>query len=340
MPYECTICARSYGDAARMVLCKGPTWHCRRCKYACPICAPTIVPRRKPTLARRLFNAINQSDAPAVYHLVVVKGADPHTRGNYNETPLHVACAKNRLDLVKWLIPKVDITDYETTRGESALYLAVRGRYLDVVKFLLENDANPNTGTTGNTYPLTHACLCGDYKIAELLIKHGAEVNCKPWRHDAPLVAAITVYHFTDEKKNCDMVRLLLDNGANPNSRHCPGEALYQAVMRGAFDVMELLIARGADPKMMDVSHIEDFTCYHIKRDPFVRFLIDHGLVVSKRVETKNPAIGRYYRRRITSLTTLCLMRADAAPLLAADYLPRDMFVLICKAVIAAAADE
>ena len=55
-------------------------------------------------------------------------------------------------------------------------------------------------------------------------------------------------------QKTCeDVVKLLLDRGANPNGRDNNGETpLHGAAENGNTNVVKLLLARGSDPNMAD----------------------------------------------------------------------------------------
>jgi ankyrin repeat protein len=55
--------------------------------------------------------------------------------------------------------------------------------------------------------------------------------------------------------RNGDLIKVqkALENGANPNAKNPFGRTpLHEAVVKGRFEVVELLLARGADPRIAD----------------------------------------------------------------------------------------
>ena len=86
-----------------------------------------------------------------------------------------------------------------------------------------------------------------DYKKVEHLIKEGADPNTQDNNGWTPL-------HEVAQRNNIEILRLLLDAGANPN---VPGgdenyTPLHDAVEAGHVETIELLIERGADKKLRD----------------------------------------------------------------------------------------
>ncbi|MFH1718217.1 MAG: ankyrin repeat domain-containing protein [Planctomycetota bacterium] len=123
----------------------------------------------------------------------------------------------------------------ENTADYTPLYCAVDSNNMDLVKLLVEADADVNAGSWP---PLCQALYKGNTTIAKFLIDHGANVNYpEDW---GPLHEA-SIY-------NIEMVKLLLARGANVNGgngKHEP--ALYAAIRGGHRDIVELLIQHGAD---------------------------------------------------------------------------------------------
>ena len=86
-----------------------------------------------------------------------------------------------------------------------------------------------------------------DFKKAEDLIKEGADPNTQDNNGWTPL-------HEVAQRNHLELVRLLLEAGANPN---IPGgdenyTPLHDAVEAGHVETVKLLIERGADKKLRD----------------------------------------------------------------------------------------
>jgi uncharacterized protein len=82
----------------------------------------------------------------------------------------------------------------------------------------------------------------GRSELVRLLLEHGADPNAVLASGETPLLRAVTA-------RDLPMVRLLLDSGASANLRSPWGELpLHRAAAAGHPQIVELLLARGADP--------------------------------------------------------------------------------------------
>ncbi|KAF2868919.1 ankyrin repeat-containing domain protein, partial [Massariosphaeria phaeospora] len=110
------------------------------------------------------------------------------------------------------------------------------------VEFLLEKGASLNiiSGYIGG--PLKAAVAYGQIDLAKLLIARGANVNSLGGRFYTALGAATT-----SQEKSLDMVKCLLEAGANPTLTHYYSSPLCVAVFRGFDHVTDLLLEHDAD---------------------------------------------------------------------------------------------
>jgi ankyrin repeat protein len=103
---------------------------------------------------------------------------------------------------------------------------------------------------------LTDACYWGQVEAARLLLDRGADPNqptADGFLDIHPLAAAVatpdTPNPSDDEANVVALVTLLLDRGADVNGRRKDGlTALHAAGYRGLLQVIRLLLDRGADP--------------------------------------------------------------------------------------------
>ena len=134
---------------------------------------------------------------------------------------------------------------------------------VDVVKFLLERGANPNLGTSDEGWtPLLEGCSQGDAKIVRLLLAHGADPNQGPTGRygmvsidGAPSAKVLNAdtrmpLLIAAEEGHVEVVRLLLDHGADPkyedhgDSAWVSGSALVVAAAYHHRGVVRLLLDR------------------------------------------------------------------------------------------------
>ena len=72
--------------------------------------------------------------------------------------------------------------------GNSLLSLAVQSNSFQIVNYLLNAGANPNTKNNKNNTPLHYALTFHNYEIADILIRRGADENAinklgaTPWQ--------------------------------------------------------------------------------------------------------------------------------------------------------------
>lgn len=162
--------------------------------------------------------------------------------------------------------------------GMTALQYAARDGRLALVRTLVDAGADVNKAEANDISPLLMAITNDHMDVARLLVERGADVNSADFWGRTPLFSAVEIRnrdytrgneHGIDRAAALDVVRLLLDRGANPNARtrevppirrwvtslgdltwiNMIGETPFiRASMSGDITVMRLLVAKGADP--------------------------------------------------------------------------------------------
>ena len=155
---------------------------------------------------------------------------------------IHDAAASGRLDRVKELVERdPSLANAVSAEGFPAMGLAAYLGHEEVVEYLIAKGADvnfsaPSTGFTA----LTGAVSQRHGRIADLLVRKGADVNHVYEGTLTPLLVATS-------HGDIDLVRLLLDRGADPNLGGMEGKsALDVAKEKGSREIAELLRQHGA----------------------------------------------------------------------------------------------
>jgi len=128
-----------------------------------------------------------------------------------------------------------------------ALTRAVAQNDIDRVQSLIKEGADVNADIKGGVTFLHIALLQGHEEVAALLIAGGADTHAKMTDGTTPLHLAAM--------RNCGLVaEFLLDDGADVYAVGLQGTPLHLAVTGGHREMVELLVARGADPNVKDQS--------------------------------------------------------------------------------------
>ena len=212
--------------------------------------------------ATPLWVASVNGSAPMVSALLKW-GADPNIPLLSGETALMAAARSGKTTVVEQLLKNGANPNARATRGQTALMWAVAQRHASVVKALIAGGADIHARTDGwsqmmavpphglpeynrliphgRDTALMFAARAGDHASAKLLIDAGANVDDQDaWGVSATILAAFAGH--------VDVVRLLLENGANPDV-DAPGfTALHCAIMRRDQTMVAMLLDRGANP--------------------------------------------------------------------------------------------
>jgi ankyrin repeat protein len=212
-------------------------------------------------------------------------------------TALTYAARANDLESVKVLLAAGVDVNQVSGYGWTPLLVATQNRYYKLGAYLLEHGANPNLTNKGGWTPLYLATdnrniENGDYPVRrsdldhlefiKLLLDKGANVNARV--RESTEIRTVFTNQWLDE------------NGAT---------AFLRASQSGDVDLMKLLLARGADPKIATVlgvtalhvaagiGWVEGITYEWSPQATFeaVKLLIDLGLDVNTQADTGRTAL-------------------------------------------------
>jgi uncharacterized protein len=245
-----------------------------------------------------LMTAARTGSAEAVT-LFLERGGDPNAVESTNEeTALMWAAAENHPEAAKALIAagagvnaRSKKLEYKTDRFglEGVLTILPRGYWTPlmyaaregaagVARVLADAGADLNATDPDGTTALILAIINGHYDTAGVLVDKGADPNIADSAGMAPLYAAVDMNTLAevfgrprrrsaDQLSALDVMRKLIDHGANPNAQlktatlyraHTPGERilgegatpLMRAARNGDVAGMRLLLEKGANPSI------------------------------------------------------------------------------------------
>jgi ankyrin repeat protein len=245
-----------------------------------------------PESAHPIFTLIRVGDQAAI--AAWLKDApDLSLRDASGNTPLIQAAFYLDAPQVAGFLDRGADVNATDTAGMTALMKAVSD--VEKVRLLIKRGAKVNAATQGGNTALITACFeFGSAAVVSELVKHGAEVNAVSKPGNDALKAAAGA-------GDVDGVRILLDHGADPNSRATLQSSsggitpLMSAAIFGHLDVVRLLLARGADMNLETANgNAVNFATFTQRQD-VVRLLLDHRAKVNvsgKRVLSARPDTG------------------------------------------------
>jgi hypothetical protein len=154
------------------------------------------------------------------------------TKYTARTTPLHTAVIYNKTaDVKKILSGNYDVNQYADDYlgcGPALLYAfdyAGRKPSFEIITMLLDKGADPDIVYYPNLKTALHSAVGGsddtNTAVIELLLKHKADVNAKTREGE-------TALHFctyaAGQRDNTNIIKLLLDNGANPAIKNGKGK--------------------------------------------------------------------------------------------------------------------
>jgi ankyrin repeat protein len=169
---------------------------------------------------------------PKALHLLLAHGAD------HKKTPgvMELASSLKKIDSIKILIDAGVSPNIRKDGVYTPLCSAIRDNSADIVTYLLANGADPNF--KASEYPAFKCITHKRLQFLPELVAAGADLS-------TPKGIMETAVAFNDK----DAILYLLDQGVNPNDRTPEGHtALSTAVRDGRGELVDLLLARGADP--------------------------------------------------------------------------------------------
>jgi ankyrin repeat protein len=239
---------------------------------------------------------------PDALKVLLDNGADPNKTNTEGQTALMWAVAEKNAAAAKTLIEHGANVNAQTHKlpppsmfqtifsapfpagGMTALLYAARQNDLESASILIAAGAEVKENAADGSSPLLVAVINEHYALAKFLLEQGADANAADDKGRGPLYAAIDMRNLEwstrpappekDTLSDLDLIKALLDHGANPNARltkRIPlrgqpsfdgrwanaigATPLWRAAQSDDVTVMRLLVDRGADPLIATHDH-------------------------------------------------------------------------------------
>jgi ankyrin repeat protein len=124
-----------------------------------------------------IFYSIRFKNHYALQELLA-NGADPNYKNNENLNALHIAVLKKDASMVRTVVKYIKNIDTKSVTGDTALHYACNYQLTEIVKVLLEFNADPNIVEGENDFtPIFFSVIQNNFDITKLLIEAGANPN-------------------------------------------------------------------------------------------------------------------------------------------------------------------
>ncbi|MFO1503116.1 MAG: ankyrin repeat domain-containing protein [Steroidobacteraceae bacterium] len=209
---------------------------------------------------------------PEMVKLLIRRGADVNARSTVNDWKRYVTAEGRKQD--------------RNPGGFTPLLYAARQGCTECARALVKGGAKLNLADPDGITPLLMAVMSMHFDTAKVLIESGANVDKWDWWGRSPLYAAVDVNTLptggrpdrlsTDETTSLDIIKLLLERGANPDARlrkfppyralgpdrggdgvlTTDATPLLRAAKGGDIPAIKLLLAHGANPNQAQMDGV------------------------------------------------------------------------------------
>ncbi|XP_032127981.1 ankyrin repeat domain-containing protein 18A-like, partial [Sapajus apella] len=157
---------------------------------------------------RKIHRAAIKGDAAEVERCLRRRSRDVDARDRKGRTPLHLACAYGRVEVVTLLVSRKCQIDINDRLSRTPLMKAVHGQEEACSIILLEHGANPNIQDVYGNTALHYAASNSVTSLAEKLLSYQANIEAINKEGNTPLLLAIIC-------KRQKVVKFLIKNQAN-----------------------------------------------------------------------------------------------------------------------------
>jgi len=210
-----------------------------------------------------------------VVEMLVQAGVDLSIQDKRGKTALHLAAEKGNIAVTEILLAAGAPLDIQDNDGNTPLHSATNklyhanGRtyprpdpnehnppYYEIIENMVQKGADGNIQNNTDETPLYIAVSHADYTAVKILLK-ATNLEIRDPRRGSELARSITLgydsFDFDAPNDNYKLItQLLLDNGANPNTKGEHYPPLSVAAIHSNVDAVKALLNANADPNTAD----------------------------------------------------------------------------------------
>jgi ankyrin repeat protein len=250
--------------------------------------ADVNLPSGTDTSGQRPIHAAARDNKTDLLQLLLNFKADVNVVDKEGHTPLELAAMANATGAAKLLLDFKAAIEMKDKAGNTPLHEAADLGHTEMVSLLLNSGATVDATNSHNATPLLLAVANGHPEATRVLLEHKADPDHRgilpSWRpsiyfsqqdwYKQPVTFAIMI-------TNSEILKLVLDAGANPDGDSSPVETspLVYAIDKNYVDGVQLLLDHGANPNRPNTNGIPPLTQAVIyRRDKrMIALLLDKG---------------------------------------------------------------
>jgi ankyrin repeat protein len=190
----------------------------------------------------KIFEAVETGNVEKLTKWIEM-GESINSITKFSRTLLHNACFYKHLEIVTCLVQNGADLEAKDIMGWTPLRYSLAHQDLEIISYLVEQGADIDALSARNWTCLHSAAGVGNFEFCEYFVKKGANIELKTIDGLTPIHVAC-VYG-----QKCEIVKLLLDHGANIEAQDPKGNtALQLSAQIGSIDMVQLLLQSNCDP--------------------------------------------------------------------------------------------
>jgi len=201
---------------------------------------------------------LKERNAPIeIARLLIEHGADVRREDNDSQAPLYEAASTGNVEIARLLLDHgADVNDGENVFGWTAVHAAVNDMNVDIVKVLIEYDAEILTPDHTGRNPIAQAANIGEETIFKILLESQMKKSGDSSFLLKQDIKGHTALHRIAAKNRLEMAKLLLSVGDARvlcSQQNVHGAIpLHSAARRGCDKIVALLLEKGSDFAAVD----------------------------------------------------------------------------------------